>query len=63
MTLQTDCNAVDAGIPLPNINDDYLGAAPDLGAYEVGAALPRYGPRHLASLDLFVYLPAVMKRP
>lgn len=57
MTLRADCNAVDAGVPLPNINDDFLGNAPDLGAYEVGAALPHYGPR-----DLFVYLPVVMKR-
>ncbi|MCP4428469.1 MAG: hypothetical protein GY803_28630, partial [Chloroflexi bacterium] len=62
MTLRADCNAVDAGISLPNINDDYLGGAPDLGAYEVGADLPQYGPRNEAILDEFVYLPAV-KRP
>jgi len=45
MTLRNDCNAVDAGIVLPNINEDFNGAAPDLGAYEVGAPLPYYGPR------------------
>lgn len=37
--------AVDAGEVLPNINDGYAGAAPDLGAYELGSALPPYGPR------------------
>jgi hypothetical protein len=52
MTLKSDCNAVNAGIPLPNINDDYLGSAPDLGAYEVGADLPHYGPRDADSLIL-----------
>jgi len=36
---------VDAGTRLPNINDDHLGAAPDLGAYELGAPVPHYGPR------------------
>ena len=37
--------AVDAGQRLPNINDDYTGTAPDLGAYERGQPLPHYGPR------------------
>ncbi len=37
--------AVDVGLPLPNINDGFGGSAPDLGAYEVGSALPQYGPR------------------
>jgi hypothetical protein len=52
MTLRADCNAVDAGIPLANVNDDYGGSAPDLGAYEVGAELPQYGPRDLTPLVL-----------
>ena len=30
---------------LPNINDEYAGNAPDLGAIEFGKALPHYGPR------------------
>lgn len=38
-------NAVDAGQVLPGINDGFAGQAPDLGAYETGAALPHYGPR------------------
>ena len=37
--------AVDAGVRLPNINDNFTGRAPDLGAYEVGQPEPHYGPR------------------
>jgi len=37
--------AVDAGVRLPNVNDGFTGKAPDLGAYETGQAVPRYGPR------------------
>lgn len=43
--LDPGCNAVDAGVPLSNINDDYIGSAPDLGAHEVGKQLAHYGPR------------------
>ncbi|HEY7333539.1 MAG TPA: hypothetical protein VH639_01555 [Bryobacteraceae bacterium] len=37
--------AVDAGMRLTGINDDFTGRAPDLGAYEVGLPVPHYGPR------------------
>ena len=37
--------AVDAGTRLPNINDDFGGRAPDLGAIEAGDPVPIYGPR------------------
>jgi hypothetical protein len=37
--------AVDAGVRLPGVNDDFTGSAPDLGAYERGRPLPHYGPR------------------
>ncbi len=37
--------AIDAGMLLPTINDDYAGKMPDLGAYETGKPLPHYGPR------------------
>jgi hypothetical protein len=37
--------AIDAGMVLPTINDDFEGKAPDLGAYESGRPLPHYGPR------------------
>ncbi len=50
MTLAEGSGAIDAGVPLANINDDFLGAAPDLGAYEKGRGLPSYGPRPVALL-------------
>jgi hypothetical protein len=37
--------AIDAGEILPNINDDFTGRAPDLGAYELDKPIPHYGPR------------------
>jgi hypothetical protein len=37
--------AVDAGLRIPGINDDFTGRAPDLGALEVGRPVPHYGPR------------------
>jgi hypothetical protein len=37
-------NAIDAALPLANINDDSPGG-PDLGALESGCAPPHYGPR------------------
>ncbi len=37
--------AVDAAAVIPNVNDNYRGKAPDLGAYEQGDPLPVYGPR------------------
>ena len=39
--------AVDKGEFLPNVNDDFSGSAPDLGALEVGKPVPIYGPRPL----------------
>jgi hypothetical protein len=37
--------AVDKGVFLPNITDDFVGLAPDLGAIEQGSEVPHYGPR------------------
>lgn len=37
--------AVDAGLKISGVTDGYAGQAPDLGAYEVGAEVPHYGPR------------------
>ncbi len=37
--------AVDRGTVIPNVTDGFTGAAPDLGALEVGASMPHYGPR------------------
>lgn len=45
LTLRAGCNAMDAGAVLPNINDDFAGKAPDLGAHEHGQPPPHYGPR------------------
>jgi hypothetical protein len=44
-SLQEGSAAVDAGVVLYNINDGFTGRAPDLGALEVGEAIPHYGPR------------------
>jgi Malectin domain len=38
--------AVDAGKVIANVNEDFTGKAPDLGAYERGKPLPHYGPRY-----------------
>ena len=35
----------DAGLRIPNINNNFEGDGPDCGAYEVGQELPHYGPR------------------
>ncbi|HLK12926.1 MAG TPA: hypothetical protein VKW76_16240 [Candidatus Binatia bacterium] len=44
-TLASASNAVDRGAVLPNVNDGFTGAAPDLGALEVGCPIPLYGVR------------------
>ncbi len=46
-SLKRSGKAVDAGCVLPNINDNYSGKAPDLGALELGEPLPQYGPRKI----------------
>ena len=55
--LRPDSNAVNAGLRLPNINDDFTGQAPDLGAYEEGHPLPRYGPRVPIAEEAYTDLP------
>ena len=45
LRLSVDSAAIDAGTSLADINDDFLGAAPDAGAYEASRPLPIYGPR------------------
>jgi hypothetical protein len=45
LRLKAGSRAVDAGVVLPGITDGFTGKAPDLGAYELGAPLPHYGPR------------------
>lgn len=43
--LKAGSKAVDAGVVLPTVNDEFTGKAPDLGALEVGKPAPHYGPR------------------
>lgn len=45
--LKPDSKAVDAGVVIPTVNDGFAGRAPDLGALEVNAPEPIYGPRWL----------------
>ncbi len=45
LRLLPSSRAVDAGVVLPNFNDAFAGAAPDLGCCELGQPLPHYGPR------------------
>ncbi len=44
-TLRPGSAAVDRGMALPGVTDGFTGAAPDLGALELGAAAFHYGPR------------------
>lgn len=46
LRLQSGNDAIDNGVFIPGINDNYAGNAPDIGAYELGDALPQYGPRN-----------------
>jgi len=45
LVLKAGSEAVDAGAIVPNISDDFVGKAPDLGAYECGGEMSHYGPR------------------
>jgi hypothetical protein len=45
--LKPGSNAVDAGEAIPTVNDGFIGRAPDLGAFELGAPPLHYGPRWL----------------
>jgi hypothetical protein len=40
--------AVDRGTAMATVTDGFAGRAPDLGALELGTALPQYGPRPIA---------------
>ena len=45
--------AVDKGVVLPNINDDFKGTAPDLGAIEAGTPVPVYGARRTGNQSFY----------
>jgi len=42
--LKPGSKAVDAGVLIPTINEEFAGRAPDLGAWESGMPAPHYGP-------------------
>jgi hypothetical protein len=44
-TLAAGSDAIDHGTPIPNVTDGFRGTAPDLGAAELGCAVPIYGVR------------------
>jgi hypothetical protein len=43
--LKPNSKAIDAGVQLPTVNDNFSGKAPDLGAVELNKPEPHYGPR------------------
>jgi hypothetical protein len=45
LALSPDSPLIDKACILPNVNDDFAGAGPDIGPYEFGKPLPHYGPR------------------
>lgn len=45
--LKPTSKAVDAGLVIPTVSEDFAGRAPDLGALETGKPAPHYGPRWL----------------
>ncbi len=45
--LRPNTKAIDAGVVIPTINDNFTGNGPDLGALELGKPEPHYGPRWL----------------
>jgi len=47
-TLRKESPAIDRGVRLPGFNDGFRGAAPDIGAFELGDEPPAYGPRRPA---------------
>jgi hypothetical protein len=45
LTLRRGSKAIDKGVFIPNVTDEFTGKKPDLGAYEFGLPVPQYGPR------------------
>ena len=51
--LKPSSAAIDAGTAIPTVNDGFVGAGPDLGALELGAEEPHYGPRWLTNRPFY----------
>jgi hypothetical protein len=49
LDLSSKSRAVDAGVRLANVNDDFTGKAPDMGCYELNQPVPCYGPRPVSA--------------
>jgi hypothetical protein len=49
LRLKAPSLVLDVAELIPNVNEDFTGKGPDLGAYEEGTELPSYGPRPLPS--------------
>ena len=43
--LSAQSQAKDAGVSVSNLAEEFDGAVPDLGAFEIGTRIPHYGPR------------------
>jgi len=52
LRLKEGVKEVDAGVVLPQVTDDFLGKAPDVGALEFGRPSPIYGPRERSYITL-----------
>ncbi len=50
-TLSATSKAIDKGVIILGVNEHHAGAAPDLGALELGCPAPAYGPRSEAAAD------------
>jgi len=50
LSLSGKGEAIDTGVYIPNIADEYKGSAPDLGCNEYGTTPPHYG-----QFENFVY--------
>jgi hypothetical protein len=45
LSLKKGSAAIDKGVFIPNVTDEFTGKKPDIGAYEYGLPPPQYGPR------------------
>ena len=54
-----EAKVIDAALRINNVNDDFTGTGPDIGAYEYGEELPHYGPRES---NVTQYRPAIFFR-
>jgi len=51
--LKPNGKAVDVGVRIPSVNEDFTGNAPDFGALEVGDREVKYGRRWLEEVPFY----------